>query len=116
MNKKGQGLSLNVIIIAVLAILVLVIVAAFFLGGFSNLGGKIKSVFSGTTIGSDLDLTISTCNNLCERAKGLDASSVGKSAYCQTSFDVDSNVDGKLEESEKNQKCSAFITCPVTCS
>lgn len=106
LNKKGQGLSLNVIIIAVLAILVLVIVSAFFLGGFSTLGDKVRGVFTGTTAGSDLDLSISTCTNLCQRAKDLDPAVARNSAYCTSKFSVDTNNNGKIEDDEKDRRCS----------
>lgn len=36
MNKKGQGISLNVIIIASIALLVLVVLVAYFMGSFDR--------------------------------------------------------------------------------
>ncbi|MBS3145948.1 hypothetical protein J4414_04055 [Candidatus Woesearchaeota archaeon] len=40
MNKRGQGLPLNVIVIAIIVVVALVVIVAFFLGGFGQLGGK----------------------------------------------------------------------------
>ena len=122
MDKKGQGLSLNVIIIAVLAILVLVIVAAFFLGGFGVLGDKIKGVFSGTVAGTDKDLALSSCLNACERAKGLTGDVVRKSGYCTNKYNIDDNNDGRIDENERDKKCydptsTVYVSCStVSCS
>ncbi len=42
MNKKGQGISINVIIIAAIAILVLVILAVIFLGYVNKWTGDVN--------------------------------------------------------------------------
>ena len=43
MNKKAQGMSMNIIIIAALAVMVLLLVGSFMTGGFRALTGKITS-------------------------------------------------------------------------
>jgi hypothetical protein len=43
MNKKGQGISINVIIIAALAILVLVVLALIFLGYVNKWTGDVTA-------------------------------------------------------------------------
>lgn len=75
--KKGQ-LSIETIIIVILALLVLVIVAASFTGGMKALWDKIV----GTT---EIDVASATerCNSICASA-GTDAAVI-KSTFCATS-------------------------------
>tara|TARA_Y100000310_G_C20604068_1_gene774571 strand:+ start:700 stop:1026 length:327 start_codon:yes stop_codon:yes gene_type:complete len=49
MNKKGMDISLNFIILAVLALIALILVALFFTGGLSNLFEQTEDVGSTTT-------------------------------------------------------------------
>ena len=49
MNKKGMDISLNFIILAVLALIALILVALFFTGGLSNLFEQTEEVGSTTT-------------------------------------------------------------------
>lgn len=88
MNKKGQGLSLNVIIIAVLALLVLVVLSVIFIG---RLGVFTKGV--------------SSCeeqpNHLCTSDSG-----------CQSRTDG-SELDGYVKDSSYN--CKDVDEVPMTC-
>lgn len=68
MDNKGQGIPLNVIVVAALALLALVIVGAFFLSGSSGTFAKFgeattqqSAVASGTAI--------SSCKAICSNAK-----------------------------------------------
>lgn len=45
-NKKGMDISLNFIILAVLALIALIIIALFFTGGLTNLFGQTEDVAS----------------------------------------------------------------------
>lgn len=49
MNKKGMDISLNFIILAVLALIALILVALFFTGGLQNLFEQTEEVGSTTT-------------------------------------------------------------------
>ena len=62
MNKKAQGLSVNVIIVAVLALLVLVVIAFIFTGRFA--------IFSRTT--GDCEATGGDCEYSCDEGYSLD--------------------------------------------
>lgn len=103
MDKRGQSLTLNTIIIAILAILVLVVVVTFFFGGFKGLTDRIKSTFYSTTAGTDEVLAVQSCQQFCDQAKLLpDTGNLRKnSAYCNTAFVIDgrSNIgsDGKYD-------------------
>src|SRR3990167_6519684 len=89
LNKKGQGMPMNVIIIAIIVLVVLVILIAFFAGGFGSVVGKVRDLFTGTTAGQSRDVVIQTCQNLCDTAKVLPESSQKFSGYCKQSFVVD---------------------------
>ena len=63
-NKRGVELSMNVIIIAILAILVLVILAVFFTGGITNLFNRIKTLYGGQL--ADVNSKIASCHAVCQ--------------------------------------------------
>ena len=93
LNKKAQGMPMNVIIIAIIVLVVLVILIAFFAGGFGSVVGKVRDLFTGTTSGQSRDIVVQTCQNLCDTAKSLPDSAQKISGYCKQSFvvDMDSN-------------------------
>ena len=113
MNKKGQGLTLNTVIIAILVVLVLVVVAAFFLGGTKGLTDSIKRVFFQTTTGTDQTIAIETCKQRCDQIDTLVSVipgdpttddykkayviTVDKSAFCSQSFSIDRDSNGNAD-------------------
>mgnify|MGYP001575590469 FL=1 len=109
MNKKGQGgLSMDTIIIAVIAIIVLLLIVTFFTGGMATIFGKIRNVFSGGTAGYDIDLAKKNCESYCERAQGLtDIKEKRSSTYCTYTFKIDTSnpKDGKIGQGEDNIRC-----------
>jgi|SRR3989344_2579315 len=107
-DKRGQSLTLNTIIIAILAILVLVVVVTFFFGGFKGLTDRIKSTFYSTTAGTDEVLAVQSCQQFCDQAKLLpDTGGLrGSSAYCTTAF----VIDGK-SKIQSNGKYDIVYTC-----
>lgn len=104
MNKRGQGLPMNTVIMAILVIVVLVIVVVFFLGGFSGLSTKVKAIFFGTTAGTDITLAVQTCETRCEQAQLLPVSLQKNSAFCNVPFNLDINGDGEAEFYIKDKK------------
>lgn len=99
MNKKGQGLPLNTVIVAILVILVLVVVVIFFLGGMSGLTSKIKTMFFGTLAGTDETIAVQTCETRCEQVKLLPTTIARRnSAYCDSPFNIDANNDGEADK------------------
>ena len=89
-NKRG-AISMETIIIVILALITLVVVAAAFTGGMKNLMDKISGI--GSSIPGS-EFARSTCQNLCES---------NSSTYCTQTF------TGELE----GKKCSDFYTCPT---
>ena len=98
MNKRGQGLPMNTVIVAILVIVVLVVVVVFFLGGFAGLSSKVKAIFYGTTAGTDLTLAVQTCESRCEQAMLLPKSTLGASAFCNAPFYLDTDNDGEAQK------------------
>lgn len=99
MNKRGQGLPLNMIVIAIVVVVALVVLVAFFLGAFGKLGGKAGTTTGTALEGTELSLAVASCENLCNQAKALPDSLKKASAYCTKDF-------GILKEDEVvKQKC-----------
>ena len=90
-NKRGQGLSMETIIIAILVLVVLVFVIIFFTGGFGTLATKIKETMFGAATSEDINIARENCRNYCEQAKAYkdDQNLVRKSAYCTHYFKLD---------------------------
>ena len=113
MNKRGQGgLSMDTIIIAVIAIIILLLIVTFFTGGMATIFGKIRNVFSGGTVGYDVDLAKSNCQDYCTRAQGL-ATPVEKSqsTYCTHQFDI--KIEGQKDPVKRYCDESYIeIACP----
>jgi hypothetical protein len=111
MDKRGQGLTLNTIIITILVILVLIVVVTFFFGGFKGLTDRIKGTFYSTSAGTDKVLAVQTCQQFCEQVKLLPTDTLKKnSAYCTTGFIIDG--ESKALDKGYNQlfSCSAKNT------
>ncbi len=109
MNKKGQGgLSMDTIIIAVIAIIVLLILVLIFTGGMTKVSSRITSIFSQGTTGTDIELAKNSCESYCERAQGLTTSQEKqKTTYCTYTFKIDTSnpKDGKIGQGEDNIRC-----------
>ena len=63
MNKKGMDISLNFIILAVLALIALIIIALFFTGGLTNLFKQQQDV--GSISSEKVALYAAKCNLYC---------------------------------------------------
>ena len=120
MDKRGQGLPLNTLILTILVVIVLIVVAVFFLGGTSKLSQSIRNIFFGTTAGTDLSLAREICETRCVSAQ--DSNDVARTAFCSTPFELDLDNDGVVEVINNEPKqfyCSGGdigVTCPgVTC-
>ncbi|MBS3168790.1 hypothetical protein J4216_06695 [Candidatus Woesearchaeota archaeon] len=92
-SKRGQGLPMNVIIIAIIVLVVLIVLIAFFAGGFSSIVGKVRALFGGGVSAQAQDLAISTCQQSCETAKKLPTSAQAQSSYCKLTFLIDHDAD-----------------------
>lgn len=111
MQKKGAELSLNVIIIAVLALIVLVIVAATFLGGWSALKEKL-GLSQAIVQGADYNLAIQNCQLWCTEASDLPVDKQKLSSYCVQTQNVDVNRNDKLDDTERDMVCDVENSKP----
>ena len=115
MNKKGQGgLSVNTLIVAIIAVIVLLLIVTFFTGGVSTVFGKIREVFTGGTAGYDIDLARSQCQSHCERARLSTPDQQASSTYCTQTYDTDG--DGSATDTCNGAGSPIRVSCPgVTC-
>ena len=93
--KRAQGLPLNAIVLAVIAIIVLVLVVIFATGGLSKLFGGITTVGGQT---SDLGTAQVACQSACNSLKvGASEAMFKSSSYCTKRYTIDLNSNGKIE-------------------
>lgn len=84
--KKGQDLSLNVIIVAALALIVLVVLVAIFTGRIGGFGKGTQEVQS----------QASSCATLCTTQGYKSGNTVVSSEKCQT-YEFTGEFDGKRD-------------------
>ena len=95
-NKRGQGLPLELIVLAAIAAIVLVLIIAFTIGGGSVF---FKKIFEGGTqaVGDDLATARNSCESLCSQAKLTTTTTAFKSSsYCAKILSLDLDGDGNL--------------------
>ena len=109
MNKRGQGLPLNVIVIAIIVVVALVVIVAFFLGGFGKLGQKAGQTTGEGLIGTSQALATASCENLCNFAQDVDSSKVKATEFCLETKTIE-KTDGTAEE----KRCDELVTCKNT--
>ena len=64
-NRRGEGLSLNFIIVAILALITLIVIALFFTGGITKLFGTEKEISRVSLDPQIRSLAETTCNFHC---------------------------------------------------
>jgi hypothetical protein len=103
-DKKGAELSLNVVIIAILAILVLVVVAFILTGGASKFTDTVKRVINPVPKANDLNFAVSECKTLCSVASTLEDPTA--SDYCRKSITYQyTEEDGTVVDEPVTEKC-----------
>ena len=107
MNKRGQGLSMNTVIIAIIVLVVLVFIIIFYTGGFSNVAENIRNIFETGTAGTDRVIASQNCQSYCEQIIDEDNPTIIKnSPYCKKAFKLDFDNDGKAE---KDTESGAYL-------
>lgn len=120
-SKKAQGLSLNVVILAILVLLVLIVLAAFFLGGTSKLTSEMKSIFGISTAGTDIQIALEACKQYCGTGSAWADNLKSNSPYCKKTFNLDLNGDGEAEQCPQEGRYVAYhcwgstlnVPCPA---
>lgn len=104
MSKKAQGMSINTVILLILAVIVLVVIIAGFTMGWSGMWERVQGFFSK----SNVDAVVATCNIQCTTQQ--------KQEFCctpKTLREVDTNTK-KIITSEvqcKDAKLLSKIEC-----
>lgn len=96
MSKRGQGLPLNTIILAILALLVLVFVVLFATGAFGTLFGQTQDVAEATE--TSIVATQTKCSQWCLQAQSSGTNlDWENSKFCKETQLLDTNGDGEAE-------------------
>lgn len=116
-GKKGAELSMNVVIIAIIAVLVLVVTAIVFTGGVSNAVQRMREFFNIGTEGQSLEFVREQCRLACDNAKL--SSDPEDSQFCTRRFTVreageDVRYSCTNAPGEPDVK-SAGVSCSVSC-
>ena len=111
MNKRGQGLSVNTIIILVLAIFVLVLIVLALTGGFGNFLEWMGSIFGGS--GLSVQKAALKCDGYCNsyQTTGQD---VFAEKYCTDLIDIDIDGDKKTDETLYCDEIAASSCAAIT--
>ena len=115
MDKKGAELSMNVVIIAIIAVLVLVVVAIVFTGGVANAVGTMREFFNIGTKGTNLQFVEEQCKFACDNAKL--SNNPSRSSYCTSVFDV--KVDNEIKKYgcwSRQDVTGVNVGCNVQCT
>ena len=85
--------------------------AVFFLGGTSSLSQSIRSIFYGSTTGTDISLAREFCAQRCDqiRESGVE-SGASFNPYCRKNLDVDISGDGTLDDTDRDLSCDDLVT------
>ena len=110
-NKRGIELSMNVVIIAILAILVLIFVSLFFTGGFTGIANKIKEIFGAQPI--DEGTLRIRCDGLCSNYDLINSVSAKRDVwnqFCNEVREAYINNNGKIDTGE-SRTCEEITNC-----
>ncbi len=124
-GKRGQGLPMNVVILAIIVIVVLIILLIILVGGTSKFAETVKGIFSGRVSAQSLELATKDCQQFCESAK-VNPSLASRSKYCTytTVVELDNqltkvgcqpNVRTEPTEAEKSRGIVAGDGLGVAC-
>lgn len=111
-NKKGQTLSINTIIITILAIFVLVIIVVALTGGFGNFSKWWNEIWGSQAV--DVQAAVLECNGYCNSYETSGAEQFRRN-FCDTIYEIDSTGDGEVDVeltcSEMTQVSCPSISC-----
>ncbi len=105
-DKRGQGLSMNIVVVAIIAVIVLVVIALIFTGGVSKVWNTMGDFFQIGTTGRTLEFIQQQCNIACSSAKTMTELTRANSGYCTKRFEWDNDGDGEINEGvEDDYRC-----------
>jgi len=92
-NKRGQGLSMNFVVVAMIAVIVLVVIAIIFAGGVGSSFRKMGEIFQLGTQYQSLAVVIEKCNIACTLAQTMENPKT--SPYCKSTFTYETGNKAK---------------------
>ena len=96
-SKKAQGLPLNFIVLAAIAVLILVLVVAFVVGGGGGLLGQLFQ--SGPTAKETI---VNNCRTDCNKLQVISSTTqYTMSSYCSKTYAIDLDGNGKIDNLNK---------------
>jgi hypothetical protein len=103
-NRKGQGLSINMLVIIALAVFVVFIVLGFTTGGWTKFAGLFGAATQGA--GSGLEAARITCDSFCAQYTNagrpdISSGDVWSDKLYAERDDIDLDSDGKIDTDEK---------------
>lgn len=108
MSKKAQGLSFNMIVLAIIALLILVLIVAWATGAFGFLFGQTKTL-AGVT---DADITVaqSKCSKYCLQAQAITSADEWiNTSYCKTVVIKTPEKEIRCWQEPVNQFCEVSV-------
>lgn len=106
--KQGQGLPLNTIILAILALLVLVFIVLFATGAFGTLFGQTQDVAEATETSTVAAQT--KCSQWCLQAQGVDTKDNWINSRFCTEKPLDKDGDGTADScADLGSTCSTTV-------
>lgn len=120
MSKKAQGMSLNTVVLLVLAVIVLVVIIAGFTMGWGNMWERVQGFFSKTNV----DSVVATCTIQCttdqkyefcnsKQSVRIDKDISGDGVECKTSNNKIWTCIGNCNQLKG--KLMGFDTCAIEC-
>ena len=112
-NKKGQTLSINTIIITILAIFVLVILVVALSEGTGNFMDWWNEIWESQAI--DAQAAVLKCDGLCTRYDAVGDDSL-RSQFCTNIFEISSGGEDAVEMTCAELVANGKVSCPIiTC-
>jgi len=106
-SKKAQGLPLNFIVLAAIAVLILVLVVAFVVGGGGGLLGQLFQ--SGPTAKETI---VNNCRTDCNKLQVISSTTqYTMSSYCSKTYAVDLDGNGKIDNPNKAGAYERSFNC-----
>jgi len=112
MNKKGQGLPLNVVIVGIIVIVVLIIVLVFFVGGTGQIIQQVRQVFGLNVQGQSVALAVESCSSSCNSVIDRVPNVQKNSLYCNAAIVVDN--DGNADTPPVKMACGSENNAKLT--
>jgi hypothetical protein len=116
-NKKGQGLSINMLVIIALAVFVVFIVLGFTTGGWTKFAGLFGAATTGA--GSGDEAARITCETFCTQYANSGRPDIGPGDVWETKLisdrnDIDLDGSGAIETTEKYHCVDDSRSSPLT--